>query len=163
MANPNWIELVAAIGSLLSGIGLFAAAASLIYLARQTLANERATTAAVYQSIVSLGDSINNMCIEKPELYEKIFGGASAPADTSLNDLQHTDPQRYFAAQKWLDYFETILVSWSAIPEHLHQPWRDYMKSYLIDSPLLQLIVFETQWYGDDLKKLCEEAISITR
>ena len=155
MNDPNWIELASAIGSLLSVTGLFAAAAGLFYLARQARTNERATIAAVYQSIVAFGNELNDMFVERPELYEKIFGVTSTLSDTTFDD-----PQRFFAAQKWLDYFETILVSWSSIPENLHRPWLEYIKSYLADSPLLQSIVLESQWYGDDLKSICVEAIS---
>ena len=150
MNTSNWIDLIGAIGSFLSGIGLFAAAAGLIYLARQTRAGERATTAAVYQSIVALGNSINDMFIERPELYEQLFAGASVPMNSTMDDIQRANPQRFFAATKWLDFFETILVLWPTIPEHLHQPWRDYIKCYLADSPLLQRLVLDTQvvWRG---------------
>lgn len=158
MNQPNWIDFIGAIGSFLSGIGLFAAAAGLIYLARQTRAGERATTAAVYQSIVTLGNSINDMFKERPELYEQLFAGASVPMDSTMDDIERANPQRFFAAAKWLDYFETILVLWPAIPEHLHQPWREYIKSCLADSPLLKRLTLDTQWFGEDLKNLCREA-----
>jgi hypothetical protein len=159
MSNPNYLEVVTKIGSLLSGIGLFATAAGLVFLARQTRASERATTAAVYQSIVAMGNSINDMLIEKPELYGQLFGVNSFSSDTTVDELQSRYPQRFFAAQKWLDYFEIILVMWPAIPDRLHDPWRDYIKSYLGSSALLQFLVFNSRWYGHDLKQLCREGI----
>jgi hypothetical protein len=158
MNAPNWVELIAAIGSLLGGIGFFAAAASLVYLARQTRAGERATTAAVYQSIVSMGDSINDMFIERPELYVALFPGAPVPAGSDFKDVSRTNPQQYFAALRWLDYFETVLVLWSAIPAHLHEPWRAYITDCLRGSELLQYLVLETDWYGEDLRGLCRAA-----
>ena len=113
-----------------------------------------------YQSIVSMGDSINDMLIDKPELFEQIFGANSLPANITIDELQTKHIQQFYAAQKWLDYFEIILVTWPSIPEHLHKPWREYIKSYLGESPFLQFIVLNTQWYGSNLKQLCYEGIN---
>jgi len=160
MDSPTWLEAVSAIGSLLGGLGLFAAAAGLIYLARQTRASERAATAAVYQSIVELGNSINDMFVERPELYHQIFSAIPVPTDARAEEMERADPRLFFAASKWLDYFETILVLWQSIPMELHQPWHDYIKSHLANSPYLQHLVLRTPWYGPDLKRLCPQVPS---
>ncbi|HEY0320825.1 MAG TPA: hypothetical protein VGC66_07730 [Pyrinomonadaceae bacterium] len=150
MNDSNWIEIVAAIGSLLSGIGIFAAAASLIYLARQT-------RASVYQGIVAMGNSINDMFLEKPELYNQIFGDAAVHAEINIDDFPSNNPQCFFAAQKYLDYFELILVTRKGIPKKLQAPWENYIKSHFINSALLRAMV-NTDWYGKELQDLCELA-----
>jgi hypothetical protein len=149
-------EIIGALGSLL--IGLFATAASLLYLVRQTRASERATTAAVYQSLIAMGHSIADMFRERPELYAQIFGHPLIPSPGSLIQEQLTNPRRFYAAAKFLDYFEIILVLWPSIPESLQGPWKAYIKTQLANSPYLRRMLLDTHWYGDDLKQLCREA-----
>ena len=158
-----WLEVISALGSLLSGLGLIFAAVGMIYLVRQTRSGERATTATVYQSIAALGNSINDMFINEPELFTQISAGSQFPADKTVVEEQRANPKRFFAASQWLDYFEMVLVLWSAIPRHLHEPWRNYIRSHLADSPYLQHLVLNTSWYGDDLMQLCREAQRATQ
>jgi hypothetical protein len=128
-----------------------------LFLLRQTRAGEHATTATVYQSIVTLGNSINDMFVNDPELYPEIFGPTATFTAATAEQEQFDHPRRFYAALKWLDYFETIFVLWPAIPENLRKPWRTYIRDHLADSPYICRIVLETSWYGEDLVRLCRE------
>lgn len=154
----TWLEVITAVGSFLSGIGMVLGVVALVYLIRQTRANERATTATVYQSIVVLGNSINDMFVNDPELYCEIFGTSANFTAATVEEEQGANPRRFFAALKWLDYFETIFVLWPAIPENLYEPWRSYIRDHLYNSTYIRRIVLESTWYGDDLVALCREA-----
>jgi len=66
----NWLDVITPNCSVLSGVGLIATAISIWLLKRQTLATERTADLAVFQSIVALGASINDMNIERPDLHK---------------------------------------------------------------------------------------------
>jgi hypothetical protein len=152
------IETLGAIGSFLSGIGLFAAAAGLFYSVQQTRAAEKATSAAVYQSIVAMADSINDMFIERPELHPQLFGDAAISSTPNVVNEQAANPRRFFAALKWLDYFDVVLIHWKWVPEDLYEPWREYIKETLASSSYLQRIILETKWYSDDLRQMARHS-----
>jgi len=154
----TWWQVLGSLGSFLSGIGLIAAAVSLLYLARQTKANERAALASVYQSIVALGDSINMMFINHPDLFKILFDETSEAGAIDVRKDESMNPRRFYAASKWLDYFELVLVLWPSIPVELRSPWRAYIKDHLAKSGYLRALVLGTNWYGDDLRQLASEA-----
>ncbi|MCX7020592.1 MAG: hypothetical protein WCK89_12690 [bacterium] len=154
-----WLQVVSAAGSLLSGIGIIFTAVSLLYIVRQTKASERATTAVVYGNIVALGNSINEMFISEPKLYEQIFGPSADFTGITVKEEQTGYPKRFYAALRWLDYFETVFVLWPAIPIEIRDAWRAYIKSHLSESRYLRRIVLETDWYGKELIDLCHAAM----
>jgi hypothetical protein len=123
-----------------------------------TRAGELLTTASVYQSIVTLGNSINDMFINQPELHREIFGPTADFTAPNAEQEQCEHPRRFYAALKWLDYFETVLVSWPAIPDNLREPWKACIRDSFANSPYMSRFVLETPWFGDDLVRLCREA-----
>jgi hypothetical protein len=68
MDSPTWLEAVSAIGSLLGGLGLFAAASGLIYLARQTRASVRVGQMFFYMAL------------------RRVLTGRATPQDIGLMD-----------------------------------------------------------------------------
>jgi hypothetical protein len=156
--NVTW-DAVGAIGSFLSGLGLLAAAGSLWYLARSTRANEKATTAAVYQTIVALGYGVNEMMIAQPGLYEGIFptDGEHQPAQTRpIRDDQ--DVRIEFAVRKWLDHFDMVMVLMESIPEGQRRYWEVWVRELLEKSPPMRGAVLREQWWPDHLKRAAIDA-----
>jgi len=98
-----WLEVISSVGSLLSGVGIVIAVMGLFFLIRQTRAGELSTTATVYQSIVTLGNSINDMFINQPELHREIFGPTADFTAANAEQEQCEHPRRFYAALKWLD------------------------------------------------------------
>lgn len=152
------LEALGYVGSFLGGIGVIAAVVALFLSKRQAEANERATLASVYQALTSLGNSINDLFVQQPQLFSAIFGPAADVSFATIEEEHLQNPQRFYAALKWLDYFESVSVLWSAIPRELHEPWRAYIRSHFKLSPYLRRIVLETSWYGSELRKLCHQA-----
>lgn len=152
-----WLQVIASVGSFLSGVGIVLAGVGLVFLIRQTRASERSTTATAYQSIIALGNSVTDMFISRPELHRELFGHASDFAVVA-SDEAFAHPRRFYAALKWLDYFETVLISWPAIPENLRNPWKTYIRDQFSSSAYLSRIVLDTSWFGDDLVQLCRTA-----
>jgi hypothetical protein len=157
MTFDQWISIIGALGSLLGGVGMMFASISLVYLYRQAKAGEHSATATVYQSIVATGDSINDLFIARPELHRKLFADDGFPHDLPVSELRIRDPQLFFAATKWLDYFETVNVLWQSIPPYLHTPWKTYIADTLNGSPLMRRIILESEWY-DFMRDFCPKS-----
>ena len=150
-------NFIGAIGSLLGGIGIIFAACSLFYVSRQAKANEESTTATVYQSLVLMGDSINEMFITYPELHNELLNNTSDNSEIDVLKEQNLNPRKFWAAIRWADYFEIIKVLWPSIPDKYKSGWDQYIKYRLNQSPYIRSLISQTDWYGDDLKKLCFE------
>lgn len=98
------------------------------------------------------------MFVNNPELFHLVFAD---PPDSVASDIRKDEsdnPRRFYAASKWLDYFELVLFLWAAIPEELHGVWRAYIRDHLAKSAYLRRLVLDTGWYGDDLRQLAHEA-----
>lgn len=120
-------------------------------------ANERAATASVYQSIVALGSSINDLFIREPQMFCEMFEKEYTPGSLNILEDRFVNPKKQWVALKWLDYFETIFGLWHSIPEDLHVSWRAYIKHHLKHCSYLRRLVLDTDWYGEDLRRLCRE------
>lgn len=153
--QTSMLDWLSAIGSILSGLGLFVAAVGLWYSARQAKAGQNSVTAAVFQNIMTLGSTINDTFIEQPELAARLFADEATHLSVRIEDEASADPQLFFAALKWLDYFETILILWPSIPVDRQDHWRTYITSVLARSLYLRRVVCETGWYHSDLRTLC--------
>lgn|GEM_PF-2261030 len=154
----DWLQVIASLGALLSGLGLIGVMGSFIVLLRQTRAIETATMAATYQGLITTGSAVNALMFEYPELIDVLHqeppGGAS---NEESFPLDQTDKRAVLLATQMLDYFELILMTMATLPPHLQQEWRDFIRGQLRRMPYLRRLAIGTDWYTDELRQLARE------
>src|SRR6185312_377814 len=115
IALTDWLQTIAAIGSLLSGLGLIGVLGSFVVLIRQTRATEQYSVATAYQGIISAGTTVNALLLQYPEVLEDLRTGEPLLNGEELA-LEQENPRLVLIAAQTLDYFELILVTMTALP-----------------------------------------------
>jgi hypothetical protein len=153
IALTNWLPTIAAIGSLLSGLGLIGVLGSFVVLIRQTRATEQYSVATAYQGIISAGTTVNALLLQYPEVLDELRTGEPLLNGEELA-LEQENPRLVIIAAQTLDYFELILVTMTALPPTLREEWRDYIRNQLRRQRYLQRVVAGTDWYTEELRAL---------
>lgn len=172
MPDQQTLQAISAFGSLLSGLGLITATFALHQLRKQAKATEnaaKATEEAVkatkkailvssYENLMTRGDSINATFLEHPELYSQLFETPHVgPESMKRTSDRLKDTQLLATALRFADLFEITLDLKEAIPEHVQESWRQYVRTSLRNSQSLRNLIRNTPWYGDRIKELCAE------
>jgi hypothetical protein len=149
----DWLQVVSAIGSLLSGLGLIGVLGSFIFLIKQTRAVQNTSVATAYQGIVSAGTTVNNLYLQYPDLMP-LLRNVDPLAEGAEWEPGHDDPRLVMIAAQTLDYFELILVTMAAFPRRLQDEWRDYIVGQFRRQRYLYRVVVRTDWYTEELREL---------
>lgn len=150
----DWLQVMASIGSLLSGLGLVGTMCSLLIFAREARASEQATIATAYQAIVSAGSSTNMLYLEHRELLTALNDPKYAEGDWVFEQLRREDPRLILVSAQVLDYYELVLVTMGAFPRHLRAEWQDYIRNMLERQPFVRSVLLNTDWYTEELRAL---------
>ncbi len=153
-ALTDWLQVIASVGSLLSGLGLIGTMGSLLIFARQARASEQATIATAYQAIVAAGSNTNMLYLEHPELLNALNDPKYAEGEWGFDALRREDPRLVLVAAQVLDYYELVLVTMGAFPRHLREEWRDYIRTMLQRQPFIRSVLLTTDWYTEELRAL---------
>lgn len=156
VALTDWVQTVAAIGSLLSGLGLIGVLGSFLVLIRQTRATEQYSVATAYQGIFSAGTTVNSLYMQYPEIAAQMRAARPLAAGEEWEPASD-DPHLVLMAAQTLDYFELILVTMTALPQSLRDEWRDYIRGQLRRQIYLQRVVAGTDWYTVELRALASD------
>jgi hypothetical protein len=161
------VAVIAAVGSLLSGIGMVGTVGALYFLLRQARAAEAAGATAAYQSIVAMGNTINDTLFAYPDLIGAMYDHDASAEDGgsgfNLSAERSANPQLLVTALRVLDYFELILVTLPALPRGVQKEWEQYIGDQLQHSRYLRRIVLETGWYIQALQEAARAAVDPDR
>ncbi|HZQ38749.1 MAG TPA: hypothetical protein VFD32_22685 [Dehalococcoidia bacterium] len=150
----DWLQVIASLGSLLSGLGLLGTMGSLLIFARQARASEQATIATAYQAIVSAGSNNNMLYLEHPELLAGLNDPKYAEGEWDFEQLRQEDTRLILVSAQVLDYYELVLVTMGAFPRHLRAEWQDYIRNQLQRQPFVRRVLLSTDWYTEELRAL---------
>lgn len=150
----DWLQVVASLGSLVSGLGLLGTMATVLILARQTRAVQQASVTTAYQSIVGMSNSFNALLLEHPEVYYALRDPALTVERWDFDEQMRLRPQVAVVTVQQLDYFELVLVTMAAFPRSLQAEWQDYIRGLLERTPYLQRALLDTDWYTAELRAL---------
>ncbi|HLZ70273.1 MAG TPA: hypothetical protein VKV26_10245 [Dehalococcoidia bacterium] len=150
----DWLQVLASVGSLLSGLGLVGTMCSLLIFARQARASEQASIATAYQAIVTAGSNNNMLYLDHPELLEALNDPKYAEGEWDFARLRGEDPRLILVCAQVLDYYELVLVTMGAFPRHLRQEWQDYIRSMLQRQSVVRQVLLTTDWYTEELRSL---------
>lgn len=152
----DWLQVISALGALLSGLGLFGVMGSVFLLLRQTRIMEAANRAATYQSLIATGSSVNMIMFEHPELLDALHD--EPDLENSFPPPTEQERRTLLLATQMLDYFELVLVTVDMFPPPLQEEWRDYIRTQLRRLPYLRAVVLMTDWYTAELRALAVAA-----
>ncbi len=152
----NWLQVMASIGSLLSGLGLLGTMGALLLFLRQARASEQASIATAYQAIVSAGSNTNMLFLEHPELLAGLNDPKYAEGDWEFEQLRGEDTRLILVSAQVLDYYELVLVTMGAFPRHLREEWQDYIRNQLRRQSFVRRVLLATDWYTDELRALAQ-------
>jgi hypothetical protein len=150
----DWLQVMASVGALLSGIGLVGTMATVLILVRQTRAVQQASVAGAYQSILGMSSAINVELRDHPEVYQALVDPALAVDHWDFDEQMRLRPRVAMLAAQQLEYFELVLVTMVAFPHPLQAEWQDYIRGSLARSPYVQRALLDTDWYTDELRAL---------
>lgn len=153
----DWLQVVASVGALLSGLGLLGTMATVLVLVRQTRAVQQAGVATAYQSIVGMSNALNALLLDHPEVYQALVDPALSIDRWDFDEQMRLRPQVAMVAAQTLDYFELALVTMVAFPRPLQTEWQDYIRGLLARTPYLQRALLDTDWYTAELRALAAE------
>jgi hypothetical protein len=152
----DWLQVTASVGSLLSGLGLIGAMATVLVLARQTRALQQASVTAAYQSIISAGNAMSSQLLEHPDVYFALTDPALNIEHWDFDEQMRVRPQVAIVATQQLDYFELVLVTMAAFPRPLQLEWEDYIRGLLARTPYTRRALLDTDWYTEQLRALAQ-------
>lgn len=153
----DWLQVMTAVGSLLSGLALIGSMASIFLLLKQTRAVERTGVATAYQTIVAMNSEINQLFLRHPNLLEALLN--PGPEDGwNLENERRNNLEVTMAAVQVLDFFEAALAVIPAFPAPLRTEWAEYIQSQLRRQRYLTRVVLATDWYTRELRQLATEA-----
>ena len=150
----EWLQVIASVGSLLSGLGLVGAMATVLVLARQTRAVQQASVTAAYQGIIGMSSAFNTVLLEHPEIYHGLRDPSLAIDKWDFDEQMRQRPQIAMFTVQELDYFELVLVSMNSFPQSLQEEWRDYIRGLLGRNPYMRRALLDTDWYTSELRAL---------
>lgn len=156
-ALTDWLQVISAVGALLSGLGLLGTMATVIILVRQTRAVQQSSITSAYQSIISMGNAFNNLLFEHPEVYDALIDPALSVERWDFREQMRERPQVAIVAVQQLDYFELVLVTMGAFPRDLQEEWKDYIRGLLSRTPYIRRALMDNDWYTAELRALAEE------
>lgn len=158
VALVDWLQVAAAVGSLLSGLGLLGTAATVLILIRQTRAVQQANVASAYQSIIGISTSMNALLLEHPEILQTLKDAALTLERFDFEEEMRQRPQAAMVTVQQLDFFELVLVTMAAFPPSLQAEWQDYIRGMLARNPYMRRACLDTDWYTEELRALAMEA-----
>ena len=164
MPEPGvaWVAWVQILGSVLTSAALLATAVSVYLLSRQAKTNERVAGATIYQNIVAMGNVVDDMHRQDPNLYGALFDGEGSichqQGGLDVSKEQRENAVVFFSAMKWLNYFDMILTVSPMLPKNLRTHWISYVERHLRESSYLRCLVLDTDWYGAQLASLCKKS-----
>lgn len=152
----DWLQVVTAVGALLSGLGLLGTTATVLVLVRQTRAVQQAGVATAYQGIVGLSSAFNQLLFEHPEVYQELTDPALSVEFWDFAEQMQARPRVAIVIIQQLDYFELVLATMTAFPRPLQAEWEDYIRGILGRSPYMQRALLDTDWYTAELRALAK-------
>jgi hypothetical protein len=150
----DWLQVMASVGALLSGLGLVGTMCSLLIFARQARASEQSSIATAYQSIVSAGSNINMLYLDHPELLASLNDPIYDGGEWDFERLRTQDTRLVVYSAQVLDYYELVLVTMGAFPRDLREEWQDYIRNQLQRQPFVRRVLLATDWYTEELRSL---------
>ena len=150
----DWLQVLASLGALLSGLGLIGTMATVLILVRQTRAVQQASVTAAYQSISGMGSTFNALLLEHPEVYQALRDPELTVDRWDFDEQMRLRPQVALVTVQQLDYFELVLVTMGAFPRPLQVEWQDYISGILARSPYVRRALLDTDWYTAELRAL---------
>jgi len=141
-----------------SAVGLALVAASVSFLAWQTLSlakqtelSANATRAAIYQNIAQLMIDIDRFFVDRPQFKAYFYAGAEVPESGQLRD------QIWSVAEMFLDFAENVRCQSPLMPEYPWDTWGGYFKLLHDESPVLREVLndyVDKGWYPIALQTL---------
>lgn len=114
---------------------------------------------------MAMGNGINAMFYDHPEIYDQLFdvphagpGSAERPRPIKRTSDSLMKNRVRAAGEGFADFFELTLDLMDSIPPERQEDWKQYMRTCLRNSQYLRDLIRETEWRGKDLKELSAKA-----
>lgn len=188
--ETSTLAAMGSIGDFLSGIGSVATAVGLIFTIvvvwltwRQAKLAQEATSASVYQNMVTMTNHITELMLQDLSLYQAIYGppdattGQAGPdPDRSIRsrlrswingpddrrplpeDPRSRETRAYLLSSIILDHFEFVLAVKASIPPDRRRYWELFIGQVVCSSEALRRCLAENRWYSDELRAVVEAA-----